>query len=126
MFAHYIFVYALVYTDFPVYTQRLTRGHKSVCYVEPAEPVLDTSSHDSSVSTMPTLRAGRSEFESWHREVLFYSPKRLDGLRTPPSLLFSGYWVPILATKRPGHDADPSPPTAKIRNEWSYTSAPPI
>jgi len=56
MFAHYILVYALRYTDFPVYTQqRLTRGQKSVCFVQ---PVLDATSQDSSVSTVPTLRTG--------------------------------------------------------------------
>jgi hypothetical protein len=39
-------------------------------------------------------------------------------------------WVPgalSLGVKWPGHEADHSPsPSAKVKNEWSYTSTPPI
>jgi hypothetical protein len=39
-------------------------------------------------------------------------------------------WVPgalSLGVKRPGREADHSPPSsAKVKNAWSYTSTPPI
>jgi len=37
----------------------------------------------------------------------------------PPLLLFCGYWVSFPARKRP-------PCRADVKNEWSYTSTPPI
>jgi hypothetical protein len=40
------------------------------------------------------------------------------------------YWVagaPSLGVKRPGREADHSPPSsAEVKNAWSYTSTPPI
>jgi hypothetical protein len=46
----YFFLRTTVYTDFNVYTQqRLKRGQKSACFVQ---PVLDATSQDSSVSTV--------------------------------------------------------------------------
>jgi hypothetical protein len=38
-------------------------------------------------------------------------------------------WVPgalSLGVKRPGRKADHSPPSAEVKNAWSYTSTPPI
>jgi len=38
-------------------------------------------------------------------------------------------WVPVLyrGKERPGHDADPSPPSsAVVKKEWSYTSTSPM
>jgi hypothetical protein len=36
-----------------------------------------------------------------------------------------GYWVLTLGVKWPGHEADYSlPSSAKVKNEWSYTSIP--
>jgi hypothetical protein len=47
------------------------------------------------------------------------------GPTQPPS-----QWVPgalSLGVKRPGHEADHSPPScAEVKNAWSYTSTPPI
>jgi len=37
----------------------------------------------------------------------------------PPSLLYNGYWVFPGGKERPGHDADPSPPSSAIGHEWS-------
>jgi hypothetical protein len=40
------------------------------------------------------------------------------------------YWVPgalSLGVKRPGREADHSPPSsAEVKNAWSYTSTPPV
>ena len=66
MFAHYIFLYVLVCIDFPVYTQRLTRGQKSVCFVQ---LILDASSQDSLVTQRRRYGLDDPEFESWHRDV---------------------------------------------------------
>jgi hypothetical protein len=35
----------------------------------------------------------------------------------PPSLLYNGYWVFPGGKKRPGRDADPSPPTSAVGHE---------
>ena len=45
----------------------------------------------------------------------------------PPSILYNGYRVFPGGKKRPGHDADPSPPSsAVVMKGQSYTSAPPM
>jgi hypothetical protein len=56
---------------------------------------------------------------------LFTTMSRLDLGPTQPI-----QWVPgvlFLGKKRPGHEADYSPPSSvEIKNAWSYTSTPPI
>ena len=45
----------------------------------------------------------------------------------PPSLLLNEYRNSYTGIKRPGRDVDPSPTsTAEVKNEWSYTTTPPI
>ena len=45
----------------------------------------------------------------------------------PPGLLYNGYRVFHGAKERPGHDADPSPPSsAMVMIEQNYTSTPPV
>jgi hypothetical protein len=52
------------------------------------------------------------------------SPNRLWG---PPNLLSNGYGAPSLGVKRPGREADHSPPaSAEVNKMWIYTSTPPI
>jgi hypothetical protein len=56
----------------------------------------------------------------------FSSPPRPERLWGPPKPLIQ--WVPgalSLGVKRPGREADHSPPSS-AENEWSYTSIPPI
>ena len=46
---------------------------------------------------------------------------------SPPSLLYNGYRVFPGGKKRPGRDADPSPPSsAVVMKEQSYISTPPM
>jgi hypothetical protein len=42
----------------------------------------------------------------------------------PPSLLYNGYRVFPGGKERLGRDADPSPPSATVKKEYSYTSTP--
>jgi hypothetical protein len=52
---------------------------------------------------------------------IFSSPCRPDRLWGPPNLLSIGYW----GVKRPGREADTSPPTsAEVKKVWIYTSTP--
>jgi hypothetical protein len=58
----------------------------------------------------------------------FFSPPRPDRPWGPPSLLSNSYqelfhW----GIKQPGHEAGhPPPPSAVVKNAWSYISTPPI
>jgi hypothetical protein len=62
------------------------------------------------------LRAGWPGFDSWLGQGYF--------LTQPPI-----QWIPgafVLGVRRPGHEADHSPPpSVEVRNAWSYTSTPP-
>jgi hypothetical protein len=54
-------------------------------------------------------------------------PKRPDRLWSPPSFQFKGYRHSFLRLSRPGREVrNSSPTTAEVRNEWSYTSSPPV
>jgi hypothetical protein len=60
-----------------------------------------------------------------HRSVS--PPKRPVRLWGPSSLVFNGYRGSFPGVKRPQREVDhSSPSSAVVRNEWSYTSAPPI
>jgi hypothetical protein len=58
---------------------------------------------------------------------IFSLPRRPDRLWGAPSLLSNGYCrVFRPGVKRPGHEADHSPPTtAEVKKMWLYTSTPP-
>jgi len=52
------------------------------------------------------------------------SPKSLDRLWHPPSLLFDRHRRSFLWVKRPGREVDHSPPSyAEVKNEWRRASA---
>jgi hypothetical protein len=54
------------------------------------------------------------------------SPCRPDRLWGPPNLLYNGYReLSFPGVKRPGREADHSPPTsAEVKKMWIYTSTP--
>jgi hypothetical protein len=58
---------------------------------------------------------------------VFSSPRHPDWLWDPPSLLFNGYQVFFSpGVKRPGREADHSPPTsAEVKKTWLHRSTPP-
>jgi len=58
-------------------------------------------------------------------QYVFLSPKRPDQFCCTPNLLSDGYRGTFPGVKRPGRDADYSPPTiAEVKSEWIYTSTP--
>jgi hypothetical protein len=59
---------------------------------------------------------------------IYISPCRPDRLWGPLNLLPNGYWGLFpRGVKRPGREADHSPPTsADVKKMWGYTSTPPI
>jgi hypothetical protein len=74
------------------------------------------------------LRAGRSgvRIPAEVRDFSFLQnlPYLLWGL---VSLVFNGYQGSFPGVKRPGREVNHSPPSsAEVKNEWSYTSTPPI
>jgi hypothetical protein len=53
--------------------------------------------------------------------IILSSPRRLDRIWGPPSLLSNG----LPGVKRPVRDAEHSPPTsAEVKKTWIYTSTP--
>jgi hypothetical protein len=66
------------------------------------------------------LHTGWSGFEFWLGQGIFLFCQMFRmGMGVP-----SGYRVGI---KQPGRDVDHSPPSSsEVKNEWSYTSAPPM
>jgi hypothetical protein len=58
---------------------------------------------------------------------IFSPPRRPDRLWGPPNLLFNGYRGALSpGVKRPGREADHSPPaSAEVKKMWIYTSTPP-
>ena len=55
------------------------------------------------------------------------SPNSTDSPWGPPNHLFNRYRGIFPGLKRPGCEADQSSPSrAKVKNEWRYTSIPPI
>ena len=55
----------------------------------------------------------------------FCSPKRPNWLWSPPSIPFRGTGSSFPTVKWPRPEAHHSPPSAEVKNEWSYTSIPP-
>jgi hypothetical protein len=57
---------------------------------------------------------------------IFTSPRHPDRLWGPPNLYPLGTGALSPGVKRPGREADHSPPTSvEIKNTWVYTSTPP-
>jgi hypothetical protein len=77
----------------------------------------------------PTKSAGYG-LDDWEVGVqvpvgsrFFTSPCCPDRLCGPPNLLYNGYGGSFLRVKRPGREADHSPPTsAEVKKMWIYTS----
>jgi hypothetical protein len=68
-----------------------------------------------------------SGVESRQGQELFSLQNRSDRLWGRLSLLFNGYMGSFPGVKRPGREADlPSPSSAEVKSDWSYTSVPPI
>jgi hypothetical protein len=67
-----------------------------------------------------------SGFESGWSKRLVYSPKHPHHLWGPHIIPFVGYWGSFMGVKQSGCEVHhSSPPCAEVKNEWSYTSAPP-
>ena len=86
------------------------------------------------VSVVAVLRAGQSRVQIWtgtrHFSVLqnaqtFYGAHKLDDLcHQPPIHTVPGFF---LAIRRMGHEVNhSSAPSIEVKNEWNYTSSPPI
>ena len=94
--------------------------------------LLDTSTAFSSsrisFSVLLMLWAGRSGVSTLVKGKNFFSsPNRPERLWVPLSLHYDGYRGSFSGVKWPGHKYDHSPrSSAEVKNEWSYTSAPPI
>jgi hypothetical protein len=77
-----------------------------------------TQDRSSAVGIATTLRAGRTGVQI---------PGGPDRLLCPLSLLLNGYSTPFPEVKRTGRESNHLPASsAEVKNEWSYTSSPPI
>jgi len=66
-------------------------------------------------------------FDSRHGQEILSSPKYQNRLCGPPNLLFNEHPGTCPGVKRPGRKVDYlPPPSVEMKNEWSYTSTPPI
>jgi hypothetical protein len=60
------------------------------------------------------------------KKRVFSSPKHPNYLWGPLNPIFNGYWGSLLGAKQPWSEVNHSPASsAKVKNEWSYTSTPP-
>jgi len=77
----------------------------------------------SSVSIVTKHRAGRLGYDSWQgHEFISLRYRVQTGSGVHPMGTPSSSW----GVKRPGHEANHSPPAnAEVKNAWSYTSIPP-
>jgi hypothetical protein len=81
----------------------------------------------SAVGTATTLRAGWSGLRILVEGSFFSSPNHPQQLQVPHSLQFNGCQGSFSGVKRPKREVNHSPRSnAKIKNEWSNTSTPPI
>jgi hypothetical protein len=65
-------------------------------------------------------------FECREKEDIF-SPKCPYQFRGSPSLLLNVYWGLFPGLKRQGPEVNDTPSSsAEVKNEWSYTSIPPV
>jgi hypothetical protein len=66
------------------------------------------------------------EFDQGQTKLLISKTSRWTLLPNQPGIL----WIPValsLELKRPGREADHSPPSsAEVKSEWNYTCTPPI
>jgi hypothetical protein len=59
------------------------------------------------------------------QDIFLFSKKVRNGSGAHPNLLFKVYQGSYTTVKRQGHEVNHSPPpSADVRSEWSYTSAP--
>jgi hypothetical protein len=83
----------------------------------------------SSVSIVTKPRIGRAGVWFPAGAVDFYLLKNVQtgyGAQPASSSMSTGLFF-FLGVKRPGHEFDHIPPSAaEVKNEWSYTSAPPV
>ena len=85
-------------------------------------------SSDSVLGIATTYALDSSGFESQQgQEIFFLFQNRPDRVWDPPSLAFNRYRVSFPELQRWGCKVDHlPPPSAEVKNEWSYTSIPPI
>jgi hypothetical protein len=62
------------------------------------------------------LRAGRLRLDSRKGQHIFSSPQRQDRFGGPPGLLSIGYRGLFPRVKRPGREANRSPPNSEFKN----------
>jgi hypothetical protein len=79
------------------------------------------------IGTATRLRGRRFWVRTQVQTILFYSPKRPYRLWGPPSFAFNECLLSFQEVKRPGREANHSPPSsAEVKNEWSHTHNPPV
>lgn len=91
-------------------------------------------SEDLDVDYRIILKCIASRLQGWKfqgsnldRGLRFFSfPKRPNWLFGQPSVLFNGYRDYFLGVQWPELEVNPLPPTGEVKNEWGYTSTPPI
>jgi hypothetical protein len=83
--------------------------------------------HTSYLSHLPGHRLNNLGFNSQQgQEIFLLSNTSRLAQGAHPHLLFNGYWVSSSRIKLAWHEADHLPPSsAKVKNEWIYTSTPP-
>jgi hypothetical protein len=87
---------------------------------------IKSSSRDSSVGTAPDYGLDRGVgVRVPLGSRIFSSPRRPDRLMGPHKLLSMGTASSFPGVKRPGHEAEHSPPASdEVKKMWIYTSTP--
>jgi hypothetical protein len=125
LFSHSHVYYTVIHLTFNLGFLSFYRSSINMCYICSLYRLRFSNGQELSESRKVQLvEVERSKFQFLSVKSKF-SPNNPDQHWDPPSLLFGRYWPVLFQEKHPRCGVGHWPPSsARIKNEWSYTSSP--